>query len=234
MEQERKRYFDVRIVIGLLIVAAGAVLLLDSLGIGIAIDVWDYWPVILIVIGLGKLLSPRDSRGIFWGIAITAVGVLFLLSNLGYIDFWFDDLWPIILILIGFEVLRGGFFRHRIAAGHPDSRDIDNEYIDVSVVLGGVEYNFVNKKLKGGRASAIMGGCEIDLRNAEMESDSMVLETSAVMGGIEIRVPDHWQVVMKGSPIMGAMEDKTRPSGEPVKRLIIKGSAIMGAVEVKS
>lgn len=249
MEKERRRYFDVRIVIGILIIVAGSILLLDSLNIGIAVDVWDYWPLILIVIGVGKLLEPQESRSYFWGIIFTAVGVLFLLNNLGYIDFWFDDLWPIILILIGLAIIKGGLFRHGvrvavIANGEKgnsgtdccrssgDSQVVGNNFIDISAILGGWDHSFSSKKLKGGRASAIMGGCDIDLRNADMEGDSMVVEASAIMGGVEIRVPSHWQVVMRGTPILGAMENKTKPSEDAVKKLIVNGSVIMGAIEV--
>jgi hypothetical protein len=157
----------------------------------------------------------------------------------------------VLLIIIGFEILRGGFFRHRRSrVCCPDgdkeddgsgvfscfgggSYDLDSDYINVSAVLGGGEYNFTNQKLKGGKASAVMGGCELDLRNAEMEEDSMVLEANAVMGSVEFRIPTHWEVVMQGVPVLGAVEDKTKPQN-PVKKLIIKGSAVMGSIELKN
>ena len=254
---KKRGHVNMRIVFGLLVMAAGILLLLNSLDIGVAVNVGDWWPVILIVVGLGKVLQPRHSRQMYWGMVITAVGVLFLLNNLGYLHFWFKDLWPVLLILLGIEILRCGTFRHRIrvgcfphhdkkfvlhqeyldpkcCAGGSDSRSIDSDYIDVSVIFGGGEYQFTTKKLKGGRASAIMGGCELDLRHADMEEAEVVLETSAVMGGIEIRVPTHWQVVMEGAPILGGMEDKTTKPENPQKKLIIKGSAVLGAVEVKN
>ncbi len=251
MEERKKRHFDVRLVIGLLIIGAGVILLLDRLGVEMNFSVWDFWPVLLIVLGLGKLLQPKPFRGVFWGLILTGVGTLFLLNNLGHIDFWFDDLWAVLLIIIGFEILRGGFFKHgraRVFCSDSDkedggpgvfsffsggSHDLDSDYINVSALLGGGEYNFSNQKLKGGRASAVLGGCDLDLRGAEMEEDSMVLEANAVMGGVEIRIPSHWEVAMRGVPVLGAVEDKTKPHN-PTKRLIIKGSAVMGAVELKN
>lgn len=244
-------YLNMRMVIGLLIIAAGILLLLDSLDVTSDFNVGDYWPVILIVIGLGKVLQPKRYRQIYWGVVFMAIGALFLLNNLGYIRFWFDDLWPIILILIGIEILRLGLFKKKFRmgccgfqhkerenfkgwAGISDSNDVDKDYIDVSVILGGGKYTFMNKKLKGGTVSAIMGGCELDLKNAEMEQDRMILETSAIMGGIEVRVPTHWQVIIEGSPILGSMEDKTAKAENPTKKLILKGASIMGGVEVKN
>jgi predicted membrane protein len=91
-----------------------------------------------------------------------------------------------------------------------------------------------NKQLKGGSVSTIMGGCELDFRNADMEKEEMVLEISSIMGGVDILVPSHWQVVMHGTPILGSVEDKTTKPENPTKKLIIKGSAIMGGVEIKN
>ncbi len=252
MDKRKRRHFDVRFVIGLLIIAAGVVLLLDRMGVEMDFRVWDFWPVLLIVPGLGKLIQSKPHRSIFWGLILTGVGTLFLLNNLGHIDFWFDDLWAVLLIIIGFGIIKGGFLcGRRVRAycisqngkekvqidpeccshGFSGSHSVDGDYINISTVLGGGEYTFTNQKLKGGKASAVMGGCELDLRNAEMEEDSMVLETNAVMGSVELRIPTHWEVVMRGVPILGAVEDKTR-SQNPVKKLIIKGCAVMGSIEL--
>lgn len=244
-DTKTKGFFDFRIIIGLLIVAAGVLLLLDTLGYDIRIDVWDFWPVLLIAIGLKKILDPKGYRQIYWGLVILLVGVLFQLNNLGYLDFDVADLWPILLILVGVEVIKTGWYRkgikadpdkegHKFFAHFSPSRSVESDYIHVSAILGGGEYNFTNKKLKGGSISAIMGGCELDLRNADMEGDTLILDTFALMGGIDLRVPGEWAVVMQGTPILGAMEDKSRPVNGVKKQLIIKGTAIMGAVEVKN
>jgi predicted membrane protein len=251
MDNKKRSYFNIKIVIGLLIIAAGTLLLLNRLGIGSDYNVGDYWPVILIVIGLGKIVQPKEYRQLYWGFIIMAVGALFLLNNLGYIHFWFNDLWPIVLILLGIEILRCGFFKHTINLkccfhdkkkhfhnlhqswkGISNSNNVDNDYVDISVTLGGGEYQFTNKQLKGGSVSTIMGECELDFRNADMEKEEMVLDVSAIMGEVEIRVPSHWEVIMQGSPVLGSVEDKTTKPGNAAKKLIIKGSAVMGSVKV--
>ena len=250
MDMKKRSYFNTRIVIGLLIIAAGILLLMKSLGFGTDYNVGDFWPVILIVIGLGKILQPKEYRQLYWGIVITAIGTLFLLNNLAYIHFWFKDLWPILLILLGIEILRCGVFKHKFNwtccihdkgrhhfkswKGISNSDNVDKDYVDISVILGGGEYKFTNKQLKGGSVSTIMGGCELDFRNADMEKEEMVLEISSIMGGVDILVPSHWQVVMQGTPILGSVEDKTTKPENSTKKLIIKGAAIMGGVEIKN
>ncbi|MCX6582038.1 MAG: DUF5668 domain-containing protein [Candidatus Aminicenantes bacterium] len=255
MDKRHIGIFSTRLVVGLLIVAAGVVLLLEKMKVIADVDILEFWPVILIVMGIGKLFQPGLFRyhRIFWGIIITLVGTLFLLNNLHYLHFWFDDLWPILIIVIGFEMIRGGLFSHRVRVKWMAMNDkekgkfasgccsqfvsanaVDSDFINISAVLGAGEYVFTNKNLKGGTVSAIMGGCDIDLRDADMEEDTMVLETAAIMGGIDVRVPRHWQVVMQGTPILGGMDNKTTAPENPVKRLFVRGSAIMGAVEIKN
>ncbi|MEN8154819.1 MAG: DUF5668 domain-containing protein [Acidobacteriota bacterium] len=240
MEEKKKFVFDTRVIVGILIIAAGVILLMGTLGYDIDFNIWDFWPVILIAIGLKKIVSPQQSGEMLWGFFLLALGVLFQLSKLDYIDFYFQDIWPFILIFIGFQIIRSGTLtdkgRHNRHFKEEKS-DENKEYspgssINISAILGGGEYNFSNKKLKGGKISAIMGGCEIDLRNGDFEGETLFLDTFALMGGIEIRVPQKWEVIMEGTPILGAMENKTSTLNGTKKKLIIKGMAIMGAVEV--
>lgn len=250
MKESKKGFFDMKILIGLLILMAGILVLLRNLDYIQEINVLDYWPVILILLGLKKLFDPRPFRQIYWGLAILAIGVLFLLRNLNYLHFHVGDLWPVLLILLGIEIFRSGFgqskFRHAhwlgkdpkccgtSFAAHVDSQSVDDDYINVSVVLGGTNIKPISKKLKGGSISAIMGGCEIDMRDTDIEGNAMSLEITTIMGGVEIWVPTHWQVVSQITPLLGGVENKAVPKGEPVKQLFLKGTAIIGGVEVKN
>lgn len=235
MSENRHSYFNIRMIFGLVIVAVGAIALLANFGYDVDINLFDYWPLILVLIGLSRIFQPQEYRHLWFGVIFAAVGVLFLLDNFGFISFGFDELWPFILIIVGIAVLRHGF-----GGKKGDSTDID--YIDHTALLGGGEYHYTSKSLKSGKLFAFMGGCEINLQQADMQGDEMVIDVFAMMGGIEIRVPDNWQVIMRGIPIMGGMSDTTilkesknvTSSSPAPKKLIIKGMAIMGGVEVKN
>ena len=58
---------------------------------------------------------------------------------------------------------------------------------------------------RGGEAIAVMGGIDIDLHNAVMEGNEVVLDVSSVMGGVKVRVPNSWTVVSKVDTVMGAL-----------------------------
>lgn len=83
---------------------------------------------------------------------------------------------------------------------------------------------------------AVMGGCELDLRNAEIDGDEVVINAFALMGGVEIYVPEGISVDFSGIPLLGGTECKIADvpiiPGSP--RIVVRALAIMGAVEVYS
>ena len=135
----------------------------------------------------------------------------------------------VIVVIIGAKILTLGLWESK-------KIPISKDQVNLSANLGGAKFYLDSKELKGGKVTAIMGGCNINLRDADFKEESIVIDAVAVMGAIELMVPNTWEVLMEGSPFMGAMEDNTHHySGiekAQKKRLIINGSAIMGAVEV--
>jgi class 3 adenylate cyclase len=90
----------------------------------------------------------------------------------------------------------------------------------------------------GGRtnAIAIMGGCEMDLRRAEIEGPEIVITALAFWGGIKILVPEGFDVDLEGISIMGGRSMRLRDvpliPGSP--RIRVRGFAVMGGIEVRS
>jgi predicted membrane protein len=231
MEDKVKVVFDVRLVIGLVIICAGLLFLLQNMGYLTAIDVWDFWPVAPILIGINMLARPREFRQPLGGLILILIGLLFLLNNLDIIPYDIGDLWPFILILVGIFVIKSALFR--TTGKTPASSD----YINLSFVLGGGDFRFNTPNFKGGKVDAIMGGGMIDLREADFKEDEVLFESFVLWGGVEIRVPEHWQVNVQGSPLLGGMDNKTSyvDSGtKPAKRLTIKATTIMGGLEIKN
>ena len=70
---------------------------------------------------------------------------------------------------------------------------------------------------------AIMGGDEIDLRDAELDSDGLTLNLYALMGGSTVYLPDTVDVEVGGFSIMGGSDERgpnSRPRpGAPLVRI---------------
>jgi hypothetical protein len=83
-------------------------------------------------------------------------------------------------------------------------------------------------------AVAILGGGEIDMREARFAEPVVTIHAVTIMGGIEITVPEDVTVQVTGVGIMGAFEHTSMGDGPPgAPKIIINGVAVMGGVEVK-
>jgi hypothetical protein len=94
------RRFSWSLTFGLLIAAAGVILLLDQQGIIDANKVFQYfWPILCISFGLVNLFQTGGRR--IWGIILLVIGVLLVFDNLGFARIGFNTIWPVIIIGIG-------------------------------------------------------------------------------------------------------------------------------------
>src|SRR5689334_5634790 len=64
-------------VVASIIIVAGVLMLLDNFGILHARDFWQFWPLIFVIGGIGKVLDSRGrSSGTLLGMVFIAVGVI--------------------------------------------------------------------------------------------------------------------------------------------------------------
>lgn len=83
-------------------------------------------------------------------------------------------------------------------------------------------------------AVAVMGGGELDLREARYAEPVVNIHVVAIMGGIEITVSEDADVQVTGIGIMGGFDHRVIGGGQPGgPKIIINGMALMGGVEVK-
>ncbi|MEJ8767359.1 LiaF domain-containing protein [Oceanobacillus sp. HCA-5259] len=185
----------------------------------------NWWPFILIIIGVVQLINRKHSSASS-GLIFLMIGFIFLMNQ------WFDlnliaYIWPIIFIILGIVILFTRVKREK--SFHTESD------LDTFVLFSGAEINSQSQTFQGGSVTAIIGGAEIDLRDAVI-MDGASLDLTTVLGGVEMKVPDNVQVEISGMPILGGWEDKTRVrrEKEEVSVLKINCLTILGGVEIRN
>jgi hypothetical protein len=209
---------------GIMVVAVGSILLLDSLDVLEAGEVFgDWWPVAIIAGGaLAFIANPRH-----WLMPLILIGggALVLLRTTNVID-TVEVLLPAGLILVGLLVLFGrGLGTH---SGTTDDR------VNTFNLFSGSEIASNSTSFQGGRIGAIFGGSELDLSHATLSPDAGI-DVFAAFGGVEITVPRGWRVEINGFPLFGGFENKTTKEklAEDAPRLRIDATVLFGGLEVK-
>lgn len=223
-----------QMVVGLGVIAVGMLFLLDNLGI-IEFDyAFQLWPVIFILAGVLKFTQSTSSGGRAAGGIFIALGLVLLLKGLGFIYLSWRVLAPLLMIAAGLLVVfRSARERKETVGGMLDKDAGQDSFVRLTALLGGIERRVYTPDFRGGDITAIMGGCELDLRQASMQGEA-VLNVFAMWGGIEIKVPDDWTVSLEGTPLLGGFSEKTGAPRDNSKRLIIRGVALMGGVDVRN
>ena len=81
---------------------------------------------------------------------------------------------------------------------------------------------------------AVMGGIELDLRDAQFSEPEVTVPAYTLMGGIEITVPEDIDVDVSGIAFMGGFDHNASGPGVPgAPRVRVIGFALMGGVDVK-
>jgi hypothetical protein len=302
-----------RVVLGVGLVAAGALFTLSNLGYMDADRVIPWWPSLLIVYGVLRMFGVWCRPRLVIGLLYLLVGAGWLLHNLGLFAFEVWQLWPLIFIFMGLGIMRRGswsrsiggigvigisrlrrsgrlgsaffvgreeqdplsaatggvasggspsggaapggtaagdtgsagdtgagsgtgsgssHFRWRGSGTHAHDQD---GVLRVDVFLSTVSRRVTSQEFKGGEVVAVMGGGELDLREAKLANGRARLEMNLFMGGITLRVPEDWAVEFQGTPIMGGVEDQTRRfAGEPKGRLVVTGVLLLSGIVIKN
>jgi hypothetical protein len=155
-----QRHSSGRIFWGLVLILLGVLFLLDQMGrvdFGDLISGW--WPLILVAAGVWQLISS-NFRELTGGLFLIALGALFQLAKLEILgrDAW-HYVWPALIIGLGLWVLIGAF-RRSSAARLPGSKE---DELDAFAIFAGLNRRIESQSFRGGKATAIMGGIELDL-----------------------------------------------------------------------
>jgi len=214
------------IVWGVIVIALGVGFLLNSLNImNFGQFISDYWPVVLIVIGILELLKNQITGGLIW----LAVGIIFILKTLGVYNF---DVWslilPAVIIIIGFNILVRSGSRSRIKTEQGES-------VSANSVFGGSEKKVDSKNFKVGTLNAIFGGSKIDLRQAGLSEEGSIIDVLVMFGGGEIILPKNTRISLETTAIFGGCDDKRKEISEsPDRRMLkIRGLILFGGLEIK-
>jgi predicted membrane protein len=230
---------DKRLGIGVVFIFLGALFLFNNIGIipSVLKQYFFSWQMIIIVIGLFMLAGNKKQKA---GLALIAIGVFFILPGLlGFARIGLGQLWPIIFVAIGiFILLRHKHQNMEKEVCEKTTSANSEDSIDDATIFGGTIKIIRSKNFKGGRLTAIFGGVDYNLTDAELSEGKATIDVVTIFGGTKMVVPSDWDVIIDVVPIFGGFADKRNTLNKiqinTNKKLIIKGLTLFGGGEIKS
>ena len=201
------------VLIGLFLVIIGVIIF------GNQNNFWDiniffkgWWTLFIIIPSIFAIIKQDYLTGTI-GLVI---GSLLLLSVNDYIEF--RSIWPVFIILIGLVLI----FKTTGKVKSLANENYTGVFSGSDAVISG--------EFKGTSATAIFGGVDLNLKNAEIQ-ENVVIDCLCLFGGIDIIVPDNVMVKVKGYPVFGGIENKVNKTEGKV--VFINASCIFGGITIK-
>lgn len=212
---------------GIIIIAFGLIMLLNEttfLSFNLWGIIWKYWPLYLIYKALEGFYEQNNWTS--GNSILLGFGILLLGKNLGFLNFFkFSYIWPLIIVVVGYNMLQSKG-ANRVNSGNDFS---------ATAIFSGVEIKNTSKEFSNASILSLFGGCEVDLKSANMTSGSTSqIDTTVLFGGAEIVIPKHWNVEVKGIPLFGGISDETYFNEENDKKLIINAFVMFGGLDIKN
>lgn len=244
----RRNNFSGGIIVGLIMILAGAILILSNAG-WISWEVRRIllsWQMLLIVLGLISFARRQITQGII----LLVIGTIFMLPRIGSLDLfpgmeWFTkfnwkNLWPLILVAVGILIFTKARRGDQPYCGnrHHTPREaarFDNGYVNYSMVFSGSDSIFLEPVFRGGNIESVFGGGTLDLRKTTLQEGVSYLKVSSVFGGITLYIPAEWNVEIQSNSVFGSFKDNRLFTADVDKnsKLIIKAECVFAGGEIR-
>jgi len=90
---------------GLVMIAGGAALVLDQMGVIEIGSLASWWPLLVVLLGLGKATAPPDERDPAEGVNLMLIGVWLLICVHHWMGLTYRNSWPLIFVAFGSKMV---------------------------------------------------------------------------------------------------------------------------------
>lgn len=217
---------------GIAFIVVGLILAGNAIGItniDIFFDGW--WTLFIIVPCFIGLFNDNDKTGNVIGLVI---GGALLLACQGLLNF--EMVWklvvPVALVIIGVSIIFKDSIHGKINSEISKINKSQKDIPSYCATFSEQNAKFENEEFRGADLTAVFGGVKCDLRQAIINSDT-VIKAESIFGGVEIYVPSNVKVKIKSTPIFGGVTDKSVHNQESEHTIYINSTCIFGGVDIK-
>ena len=120
-ERMRRRHRG-SFVLGVVLLAVGALLLADNLGFDLPFRLWEAWPLLIVALGAIRLFTADDSDERRNGLWTLTAGVYCWVSSWRLFGLHWGTAWPIFLVIQGLVIVFPNVFGRDCRSEVSDAR----------------------------------------------------------------------------------------------------------------
>lgn len=229
-----------RIFWGVMLLLAGVVLLLNTLGFLPEINVFTLLFSLFLVALLIKSIWRLNFAGVLFPAAILtvlykdALGLAYMSTwTLSWTLFLAASLGSIGLSLIFTKPINRYRFTHHSKFEDSTIIDIDDADIIRLETNFGSSIKYVNTtSFEQANLECSFGGMKVYFDNAQMKNDQAIVRLEASFSGVELYFPKDWRVVNHASVSFGAVEERNHCDANATHTVHLYGDVSFGGVEI--
>lgn len=225
------------IIIGLILIAIGVIIGLNTLNITDINILFDGWWTLFIIIP--SLISLLKFKSVASSLTWFAIGVVLLLccQDILSFDLALELLLPIILVAMGLSFIFKNLIGNKVSEKIKEINNRNDVSENYYSTFSGQNINIEGKAFEGTTLNAVFGGIKLDVSNAIIEKD-IVINASSIFGGIDIIVPEGINIAVKSNSIFGGVDDKRRKSKTEKENkdgvtIYVNATCLFGGVDIK-
>lgn len=215
---------------GIVLVIIGVVYALNALKIT-EIDLFfkGWWTLIIIV---PSFISMATDKNKTIGIIGFVIGLLFLLSARGLVDF--RAVWkliiPLIIIIIGLSLIFKDTFNKKARESIKKLKN-SGSLRSVSAIFSTQADDCSAQSFTGAQYSAFFGTVNSNLTGAYLERDSLI-KVKSIFGSVNITVPDGVNVNVVSNTLFGGVSNRISPNKANDLTIYVEAFCLFGNAEI--
>jgi hypothetical protein len=94
-----------QMLVGLVLVVLGIALFLDQMGMFDLLRLWHFWPLLLVVVGINRMIGSPSARDFTGGLWLTCIGLWLFALFEGRFGLTLYNSWPLFIIISGLAMV---------------------------------------------------------------------------------------------------------------------------------
>lgn len=237
-----------RVIFGLIFLLIGVSILLDNILVIDIPNLWDFWPSLVIILGLKNLFENLEQP--VWPLFTIGVGVLLQLITLDILDGSVVGtlFWPVIFIGIGLAILVNKSDKNTTYTSFKETKkgtpsqegkkmsETTESTFEITRIFSSEKKKITSKKFSRGDITIFAGEVTLEFTDAKLAHEVVHLDETVIFGSLILRVPEDIAIETSVTSIFGDIEDhRDKDRIDPdANSILIKGSTIFGNIEIRS